>query len=287
MLTSLESRKLFKPIQETLDETFDLNNEANKTFDVQNNANDTVTKDEDLEELSPNATVVIEKTENENESEIKSDFNATVVIEPCTADLNSTVVLETKTEISNLNATVVLEKENMEPLEEIVTTTRKATFSTTPQMSRAKVAKVSPMVPETTKCKNFSLFTVFQNVKHLNFRAKNNFVLFFTDHGSAHSAPQVDRRAPPPQRKQGGVLRRQPGIKSTSNLLRTVLDRPAGLSAEAPEARTPGQDVPLPSYLRPTTASSKKFGGKSTESENVGHQRGFRTTGAVPKQSQR
>merc|ERR1711860_411731 len=109
MLTSLESRKLFKPIQETLDQTFDLNNEANKTFDVQNNANanDTVTKDEDLEELSPNARVVIEKTENENESEIKSDFNATVVIEPCTAGLNSTVVLETKTEISNLNATVV------------------------------------------------------------------------------------------------------------------------------------------------------------------------------------
>ena len=180
MLTSLESRKLFKPIQETLDETFDLNNEANKTFDVQNNANanDTVTKDEDLEELSPNATVVIEKTENENESEIKSDFNATVVIEPCTADLNSTVVLETKTDISNLNATVVLEKENMEPLEEIVTTARKATFSTTPQMSRAKVAKVSPMVPETTKCKNCSLFTVFQNFKHLNFRAKNNFLLF-------------------------------------------------------------------------------------------------------------
>ena len=153
MLTSLESRKLFKPIQETLDETFDLNNEANKTFDVQNNANanNTVTKDEDLEELSPNATVVIEKTENENESEIKSDFNATVVIEPCTADLNSTVVLESKSE-SNLNATVVLEKENMEPLEEVP---RKATFSTTPQMNRAKVAKVSPMVPETTKCKNF------------------------------------------------------------------------------------------------------------------------------------
>ena len=110
--------------------------------------------------------------------------------------------------------------------------------------------------------------------------------MFFVDHGSAHSAPQVDRRAAPPQRKQGGVLRRQPGIKSTSNLLRTVLDRPAGLSAEAPEARTPVQDVALPSYLRPTTASSKKFENRPN-SENVGHQRGFRTTGAVPKQSQR
>ena len=144
VLTSLESRKLFKPIQETLDDTFDLNNEANKTFDVQNNeANDIITKDE-----NPNATVVIEK---ENESSESSVFNATVVIEPCTADLNSTVVLESKSE-SNLNATVVLEKENMEPLEEVP---RKATFSTTPQMNRAKVAKVSPMVPETTKCKNF------------------------------------------------------------------------------------------------------------------------------------
>ena len=64
------------------------------------------------------------------------------------------------------------------------------------------------------------------------------------------------------------------------------MDRPAGLSAEAPEARTPDQDVALPSYLRPTTASSKKFENRPN-SENVGHQRGFRTTGAVPKQSQR
>ena len=65
------------------------------------------------------------------------------------------------------------------------------------------------------------------------------------------------------------------------------MDRPAGLSAEAPEVRTPvQQDVALPSYLRPTTASSKKFENRPN-SENAGHQRGFRTTGAVPKQSQR
>ena len=97
----------------------------------------------------------------------------------------------------------------------------------------------------------------------------------------------IDRRVPPQRKQAAGLLRRQPGVKSTSNLLKTVLDRPLnqGLSAEAPEARTPTLEVQLPSYLRPTTASQKKF--KSTnESENL-VQRGFRTTGAMPKQGHR
>ena len=145
MLTSCESRKLFKPIQETLDETFDLNEDSNnKTFDVQNN--ESVTKDLEEADLNPNATVVLEKEDN---------FNSTVVIEPANCDLNSTVVLEPRRE-TLMNSTVVLEKENEEP----DMPARKATFSTTPT-NRAKVAKVSPMVPETTKRKFVFIFGNF------------------------------------------------------------------------------------------------------------------------------
>ena len=60
----------------------------------------------------------------------------------------------------NLNSTVVIEKENTEPINEetdrlpiieendrfISEPMRKATFDTTPKISKAKVAKVSPMV---------------------------------------------------------------------------------------------------------------------------------------------
>ena len=80
-----------------------------------------------------------------------------MVIEP-SENLNSTVVLdkEPMQQNENLNSTVVIEKENREPIVEendrfSSEMTRKATFNTTPQTSKAKVAKVSPMVAKGKK----------------------------------------------------------------------------------------------------------------------------------------
>ena len=106
----------------------------------------------------------------------------------------------------------------------------------------------------------------------------------------AMSAPTLAHVAP--------SMRRQPGVSSTSNLLRAVerIGHPTpGASFEAPEPRTPSYATP--SYMKPTTAASKKFKGPQASgtpgrspgagggsNENVP---GHRSTGAVMKHQQR
>merc|ERR1711971_1520526 len=153
---------------------------------------------------------------------------------------------------------------------------RRGTF--TVDTNRA-VAKVSPMVPEKPKLIS-----------------------------STNSAPVVNRRMP--ARRPGAMsaptlahvvpsMRRQPGVSSTSNLLRAVErighPTPGGASFEAPEPRTPSYATP--SYMKPTTAAYKKFKGPQASgtpgrspgagggsNENVP---GHRSTGAVMKHQQR
>lgn len=75
--------------------------------------------------------------------------------------------------------------------------------------------------------------------------------------------------------QNGPLMRRQTGVKSTSNLMIKAVERlhqqhlPKG-SLEAPEPRTPS-DLNLPSYLKPTTASSNKFKSGLTPSRSPTH----------------
>merc|ERR1719219_455330 len=82
------------------------------------------------------------------------------------------------------------------------------------------------------------------------------------------SAPVVNRRMPPQRpgafsamlAPPAPAMRRQPGVNSSSNLLRGVerLQNPRA-PHEAPEPRTPSYATP--SYMKTTTAASKKFRG--------------------------
>ena len=106
--------------------------------------------------------------------------------------------------------------------------------------------------------------------------------------GGAFSAPTLAPPAP--------TMRRQTGVNSTSNLLRAVerLHNPRAGPHEAPEPgfepRTPS--LATPSYMKPTTAASKKFKGpQGTPRRSPGNSnenmQGVRSTGAVLKHQQR
>ena len=107
--------------------------------------------------------------------------------------------------------------------------------------------------------------------------------------GAVMSAPTLAPVAP--------SMRRQPGVSSTSNLLRAVErigsahPTPRG-PFEAPEPRTPSYATP--SYMKPTTAASKKFKATGTPGRSPGvggganeNVPGHRSTGAVMKHQQR
>ncbi len=238
-LSSIETRRLFRPVQD-LDATFDLNATANDA----------------------NATVVIEKPEEPEQEEVEPEEPDAKPDEPEANNFNSTVVLErNETEATDLvNSTIVLSKTDQNVEESNTNGSSPSLKSVDP----SKVAMVLPMVPE--------LPSIVMNPS---------------------SAPAIDRRNALARRlgisNAGPVMRRQPGVKSTSNLLQAVekLSHPSvqRMLNEAPEPRTPDLlGANLPSYLKPTTASQKKFAGvrgqKSPKSnENINAKK----TGVVAK----
>ena len=117
---------------------------------------------------------------------------------------------------------------------------------------------------------------------------------------TSHSAQVVNRRIPP--QRLGATssaptfappapgMRRQPGVNSTSNLLRAVerLHNPRIPHHEAPEPRTPSYATP--SYMKTTTAASKKFRGPqgTTPRRSPGSSNeNMRSTESVVKHQQR
>ena len=89
--------------------------------------------------------------------EAEEGLNATVVISKTEDNFNSTVVLEKHDENTNPNATVVIEEKNEMKSPSLNDGVRK--------INPAKIAKVSPMVPEKSKgkCDEILIFRYFQN----------------------------------------------------------------------------------------------------------------------------
>lgn len=102
------------------------------------------------------------------------------------------------------------------------------------------------------------------------------------------SATVVDRR---PKNVQQGLqratLKRQPGVKSTSNLLHALENmgpKPKPIHEAPAELVSSGSNLSTPSYLKPTSASARKFRGvqAGTPNQNENHPK---QTGAFPKKN--
>lgn len=217
-----------------------------------------------------NATFDLNQDDVKADDEQNSTFNKEETNEVFEEmNVNSTIILSPKvdqepTEV--INSTIVI---NQEPIEEASETNANSTIIISTASDNVdqgaspvlKIAKVAPMAVEKVK---------------------------------TNSVPLVNRRVPPLSNSRRPLMRT--GTKSSSNLIKAVekLTLPIA-SHEAPaDLRTPMELNNIPSYLKPTTASSRKFKGSSTSTpsrspssqssnENVGTQR-TRVTGISAKQ---
>ena len=142
----------------------------------------------------------------------------------------------------------------------------------------------------------FPIF-LFHEIFHHNYFYTNNNILISVVNSA--SVPTGDRR---PQNQRNAAtaqsLRRQVGIKSTSNLRLHERVQPVNRRAnEAPDGgmmtSTPGGGAATPSYLKPTSASSKKHFNFNTpvQASNENHgasgRNANRNAGAIQKHANR